>query len=342
MLNILSIAYPFAPVTADPAGGAEQVLAQIDRALVRAGHRSTVIASEGSAVAGSLLPVPAAGGPITDERRGTAYRHVRGVTREAVESGRADVVHLHGVDFAEYVPDPGVPTLVTLHLPLDWYPRHALAPERPDTWLHPVSASQAARAPAAARLLPPIANGVDVDVYAPTQARNDYALVLGRIAPEKGSHHALDAARWADVDCVAAGRLFGYSEHLAYWNDQVRPRLDDRRRFIGAVEGAAKRRLIAEAACVLIPSTAPETSSLVAMEALASGVPVIAFRSGALPEIVEDGVTGLLVNEAREMAEAIRRVGDIDPAACRRAAVERFPLRRTTDAYLNLYARLAA
>ena len=76
------------------------------------------------------------------------------------------------------------------------------------------------------------------------------------------------------------------------------------------------------------------------VEALASGTPVIAFRSGALPEIVEHGVTGLIVDDVRGMADAIARIGDIDPAACRRAALERFPVRRTTDAYLALYGRL--
>lgn len=341
-MKVLSIAYPFAPVTADPAGGAEQVLAQIDRALVAAGHRSVVVASEGSQTAGKLLPVPAVDGMVTDARRASAYARVREATRAAVAAGGVDLVHLHGIDFAEYVPDPGVPTLVTLHLPLDWYAEEALAPKRPATWLHPVSASQAARAPATARLLPPIGNGVDCDAYRPMERKRDYALMIGRIAPEKGFHHALDAARRAGVPCVAAGQLFPYPEHQAYWTGEVAPRLDAERRFVGPVAGAAKRRLLAEARCLLVPSTAPETSSLVAMEALASGTPVIAFRSGALPEIVEHGVTGYLVDDADDMAEAIGRIDAIDPAACRRAACDRFPLQRTTDAYLDLYARLAA
>lgn len=341
-MRVLSIAYPFAPVTADPAGGAEQVLAQIDRALVAAGHRSTVLASEGSETAGELVPVPVTEEIVTEARRAAAYAHIRTATRAAVAAGEFDLIHLHGIDFAEYVPDPGVPTLVTLHLPLDWYDPRALAPERPATWLQPVSASQAARAPATARLLPPIGNGVDCDLYRPAAAKGGFALVLGRIAPEKGFHHALDAAKRAGVPCVAAGRLFAYPEHQEYWRRDVAPRLGASRRFVGPVEGAAKRRLLAEARCLLVPSTAPETSSLVAMEALASGTPVIAFRSGALPEIVEHGVTGYLVDDADAMADAIGRVDAIDPAACRLAACERFPVQRTTDAYLNLYARLAA
>jgi glycosyltransferase involved in cell wall biosynthesis len=306
--------------------------------LVEAGHRSTVIACDGSSVAGELLVVSASGATIDDARRVEAHAAVRDAIGRA---GPHDVVHLHGIDFADYLPDRGR-TLVTLHLPLDWYSGQALRPDRDDLWLLPVSESQARRAPPGATLLPPIGNGVDLDRYRPLEVKSDYALVLGRIAPEKGFADALDAAKLADVDLIAAGPVFPYPEHQRYLDEQVRPRLDARRRWVGAVAGEEKRRLLAQARCVLIPSTAPETSSLVAMEALASGTPVIAYRSGALPEVIEHGVTGFIVDDATGMADAIGRVGAIDPAACRRAAEQRFDVRRTAAEYLALYERLVA
>lgn len=339
-LTIVSVAYPFAPVTPDPAGGAEQVLAQLDRAIVEAGHRSIVVACEGSAVAGELVAVPAVDGLIDDTRRAEVHAAVRAAVARVADA--ADLVHLHGVDYPAYLPGPGVRTLVTLHLPLDWYPADALRPDRDDLWLLPVSEAQARRAPDGARLLAPVANGVDLDRYRPASVKGDYALVLGRIAPEKGFADAIDAAKLADVPLIAAGPAFPYPEHVRYLDEEVRPRLDERRRSVGAVAGAEKRRLLAEARCLLIPSTAPETSSLVAMEALASGTPVTAYRSGALPEIVEDGVTGFLVDGVAGLADAIARVAEIDPAACRRAAEARFDGRRTAAAYLDLYERLAA
>lgn len=339
-LSVLSVAYPFAPVTADPAGGAEQVLAQIDRALVAAGHRSRVIACEGSETAGTLIPVAAPSGDIDAGQRAATHAAVRDRLAQAVRG--ADVIHLHGIDFADYLPPGDVPTLVTLHLPLDWYDPRALAPTRHATWLQPVSADQARRAPASLRLLPPIANGIDVDAYRPMPDPQDYALVIGRVAPEKGFHDAIEAARRARVPLRAAGQVYRYPAHRRYFEEEVVPRLDADRRWLGPVAGATKRRLLAEAACVLIPSTAPETSSLVAMEALASGTPVIAYRAGALPDLVEDGVTGFVVDDVAAMAQAIGRVGAIDRAACRAAACRRFPLVRTTGAYLDLYRRLAA
>ena len=103
-----------------------------------------------------------------------------------------------------------------------------------------------------------------------------------------------------------------------------------------------KQKLLGRAKCVLIPSRAPETSSLVAMEALAAGTPVIAYGSGALPDIVEHGRTGFIVRDSGEMALAIKAVNDLDPRACHAAARERFPLEKMTNAYLARYEELAA
>ena len=102
-------------------------------------------------------------------------------------------------------------------------------------------------------------------------------MALGRICPEKGYHIALDAAARAGVPMVLAGEVFRYPAHEQYFRDEIAPRLDASRRFIGPVGLHRKRRLLSEARCLLAPSLAPETSSLVAMEALACGTPVIAF-----------------------------------------------------------------
>ena len=342
MLTVLSVSYPLAPVTPDPAGGAEQVLAQLDRALVAAGHRSIVVAPEGSSVAGELIALPAVEGTITDAVRDTVHAATREAISRVIKAEQVDLVHLHGLDFTSYLPGQGPPVVVTLHLPLDWHPPGALQPSRADVHLVPVSDSQAARAGTGISLLAPIPNGVDLGAYQPSGIKGDYALIIGRVAPEKGFHDAIAAAKAADMTLIAAGQVFPYEAHQRYFAEQVRPALDADRRFIGPVEGVAKRRLLAEARCVLIPSTAPETSSLVAMEALASGTPVIAYGSGALPDIVEHGVTGFLVGDVAGMAAAMRELDRIKPADCRAAAVARFDLANTGRAYLDLYHRLAA
>lgn len=338
-LTVLQVAYPLAPVTADPVGGAEQVLARIDRALAAAGHRSLVMACEGSRVAGTLLPLPPVPPAIGPAETEAAQAATRARLREAIATYRPDVVHLHGIDFAAYLPPPGIPVIVTLHLPLDWYPPGALAAARPRTWLHPVSPAQAATAPPGAHLAAPIENGVDLPDLRPRRRR--FAFSLGRICPEKGFPDALDAARLAHVPFVMAGTCFPYPSHQAHLREAVLPRLSARARWIGPVEGERKRTLLGMAACLLLPSRAPETSSLVAMEALAAGTPVIAYPSGALPDIVDEGRTGFIVDSVEEMAEAIRLAPAIDPLTCRQTARARFSAGRMLARYLARYAELA-
>ncbi|HEU4631431.1 MAG TPA: glycosyltransferase, partial [Gemmatimonadaceae bacterium] len=115
-----------------------------------------------------------------------------------------------------------------------------------------------------------------------------------------------------------------------------------RHRFIGPVSARRKRRLLAAARCVVIPSLVPETSSLVAIEALASGTPVVAHPAGALAGIVDHGRTGFLVHDEAEMADAIAQAPGIDPAACRAAARERYAGARMSGEYLETYRRLAS
>jgi hypothetical protein len=338
-LTVLSVAYPHARVGPDAVGGAEQVLSTLDRALVAAGHRSLVIAAQGSTVAGALVAIPETAGEIDDAARADAQAWVRAAIAAVRGRERVDVVHLHGIDCAAYLPDDGA-TLVTLHLPLDWYPPALFAP-RPGLTLHAVSAAQHATKPEGARLAEPIGNGVPDALLAARQTKRGFALMLGRICAEKGVDHALRAARAADRTLLIGGKVYPYAAHEAYYRDAVAPLLDARRRFLGPVAFARKRRLLAAAECLLVPSLCAETASLVAMEALACGTPVIAYPNGALADVVEHGRTGFLVRDEAEMAQAMARAGAISPETCRAVARARFSEGRMVEAYLALYARMA-
>jgi len=343
-LTVLSIAYPLAPVSPDAVGGSEQVLSSLDRALVAAGHRSIVIACEGSAVSGELwsFPAPPKDRPIDNSIQWAGQEAIHRLTAEVVRRRSVDLIHMHGLDYEACLPPPGIPVLATLHLPPEWYPPGALAPGRDGIWVNCVSESQMRRMPPGPRLLPPIPNGVPVAQLGAVQPRKcRYALMLARVCPEKGLHLALDAARAAEVPMLLAGEVFPYAAHQDYFHAEVLPRLDRRRRYLGPVGFSQKRCLLAAARCLLVPSLVAETSSLVAMEAASCGTPVIAFRNGALPEVVEDGRTGFLVDDAEGMAAAIRRVDMIDPAACRETARRRFSIERMAAAYIERYRMLA-
>jgi glycosyltransferase involved in cell wall biosynthesis len=339
-LTVLSVAYPFARLGPDAVGGAEQVLHTLDAWLTAAGHRSVVIAAEGSAVAGTLVPVPTEAGEITDAVRERTYAAVRAAIRNALHEHAVDLVHLHGIDFPRYLPPGDVPALATLHLPPDWYPGELLRHPPPNLHLHCVSEAERASCPRGAHVLPSVPNGIAVERFGGRHARRGFVLMLGRICEEKGFHLGLEAARRAQVAALLGGEIYRYPEHRRYFDERLRPLLDRRRRFLGPVGFRRKRRLLAAARCVLVPSTAPETSSLVAMEAMASGTPVVCFATGALPEVVEDGRTGLVVKDVDGMAEAIHAAGALRAEACRRVAQERFSAARMGARYLALYRRV--
>lgn len=326
-LTILSVAYTRAPVGPDAVGGAEQIVSMLDEAIVAAGHRSLVIACEGSSASGRLLPA-----------HPSAFR-------AAIEHARRqfaiDVIHMHGFDWHENLPAPGTPLLATLHLPPDWYPPHVFSLDRPATYLNCVSQDQRSRMPDCRVPVFTIANGVRLHECRCAVPEEPYVFALGRICPEKGFHIAIDAAKNAGMKMMLAGAVFPYPEHVAYYEREILPRLDNRRTFIGPVSGERKRLLLAGAQALLVPSLAAETSSLVAMEALTCGTPVIAYRAGALPEIIEHARTGFLVGNQDEMAEAIARAPAIDSADCVHAARTRFAAARMTSEYLSLCTRLA-
>jgi glycosyltransferase involved in cell wall biosynthesis len=336
-LSVLSVAFPFAAVSPDAVGGAEQILSMLDRALVAAGHRSIVLGPQGSRVAGELIPMPDATGSISHSVRDDLWARYRAGIEQTCSAQNVDLIHCHGLDYNRYLPGPGLPLLATLHLPIPWYEPGALAPRRPSTWVHGVSSEQRLEGQ---HVLQPIENGVPVDGLSARYRKRDFALVLARICPEKGVHLAIHAAQRADMPLIIAGQVFDYGPHIRYFEEQVRPLLGDRCRFVGPVTFRRKRRLLTAARCLLVPSVVPETSSLAAREALACGTPVIGFPHGALMQVVQSGRTGFLVGSVEEMADAINECRTIDSSHCRSEAMARFADCRMVQQYLDRYRYL--
>ena len=373
---VLSVAYPYAPVGPAAVGGAEVILSQLEAALPQLGFESRVVAHAASQPSGKLYPVAVPPGEITEELRAATEEAVQKALNRAFAENPIALVHMHGMDFDRYTLPPSVPVLVTLHLPLAWCSK-TLWDLPPNYHFVCVSESQRSTCPAAAQhRITVIENGVLLPAASALRPHGRYALMLARICEEKNLATGLDAARLAEMPAVLAGEVFPYPAHLRYFAEQIEPRLTRQgtthtqredsagnhtpetrpntrpntlpeARFMGPVTGPAKSRLLARAACLLLPSVAPETSSLVAMEALAAGVPVIAMASGAVPDIVADGLTGCLITPgsgpaaAERMAAAIRRLPEINRNTCREQAVERFSLDRMIGQYAELWRQLA-
>ena len=230
----------------------------------------------------------------------------------------------------------GAAMLATLHLPIDWYPPHIF--DISHMALNCVSHHQAT-----SQSSPPldfVVNGVEVAEYNSNERQREHLLFIGRICPEKGADIALRIAHSLDLPLLVAGPVHPYPSHQAYFAEKVQPQLDQKRRYIGPVGLPEKIQLLAGAQALLIPSLVAETSSLVAMEAASAGTPVIAYRSGALPEVVVDRVTGFIVESEQQMAEAIKNVHEISAAECRAHARKSFDADRMATDYLQLYKRI--
>ena len=308
----------------------------IDRGLTAGGHRSIVIAGEGSNLTGELMVVPACLNAVE-----ATHDRWREAIRQAQQRAPVDLIHLHGLDFHKYLPEPGPAVLITLHLPPSFYPDSIFTLNRPRTWMHCVSSSQLRSCPPSPLMMPVIENGVPLDLLQPPDvATREYALAIGRICPEKGFHFAVEAADRAGIPLYLAGKLFPYPEHERYWKEVLAPMIRPPHRYLGPLGMTEKPRVMAGARCLLAPSLVAETSSLVAMEAIACGTPVIAFASGALPEVVENGRSGFLVDDTAQMAEAIGALDQLQPAVLREISCTRFSDRRMVAEYVLRYTAM--
>jgi glycosyltransferase involved in cell wall biosynthesis len=232
--------------------------------------------------------------------------------------------------------------LATLHLPRSFYRKEWFCDLPPTLFFNCVSESQARTFRDLPNLVGVVSNGIAVERFPVSERKADYVLWLGRICEEKAPHLAVVAARRAGAALVLAGQVYPFSYHQQYFARAIKPLLErgSGLRLIGSPCFAQKLELLQNARAVLLTSTVDETSSLVALEAMACGTPVIAFRRGAFSEIVADGVTGYLVDNVDNMAHAIREANQISPQACRTWVEQHLDSRRMARAYEGLYRSL--
>ncbi len=345
--SVLFVSYPLLTVTEQSAGGAEQVLWTLERELHRRGVDTWTAASNGSRTAGKLI---ATGDPadLPDQLAERERKHFDDIL-SAIERERFDLVHDMSGSFWRSAEAVNVSVLATLHLPRQFYPPEAFLNVPANVRFNCVSKTQEQSFTDVPQLLGHVVNGIALDRFTHEpcvpHAQREYFLWLGRICEEKGPHHALDVAHAAGERIIVAGAVYPLLYHQKFHAREVLPRLRRDKQNAHSVTAPSfdeKLSLMRNAKALLLTSTVEETSSLVAMEAAACGTPVIALRRGALPEVVREGVTGLLADDLDDLQPLLKRVGEIDPEACRRYAVEHYSASTMADGYAALYESLAA
>jgi glycosyltransferase involved in cell wall biosynthesis len=363
-MRVAIITSPTAPVPPERTGPEQQLVATLVDGLVARGHAVTLYASGDSRVpAGAQLraiqprSVQAAAAdyrrdlasphaealvlPISHLR---AIEHVAWSLREIERSG-ADVVHTHSLLGPALAVGQAIPHVNT---------RHAAAAgglflsEADATRFHAlhlaelaslqriryvcVSAAQRAIWPGPARV---VHNGIDVARFPLGTDPREYLLVLGRIAPEKGTHLAIEAARRVGLPLVIAGPTSTPLGDPYYFEQLVKPRLGGNIRYVGEVDHAGRVELYRGAIALLAPLQCDESFGLTFVEAMACGTPVIAFARGAAAEVIRDGVSGWVVGDLDAMCARIR--DPLDPAAIRAHVVATFSAERMVAGYEQAY-----
>lgn len=345
-LRIALIAPPYFEVPPTAYGGVEAVVADLADALVDRGHKVTLL---GAGRPGTLASFVAVRERAVPERLGEPFPEVlhavqtrREIERIAREDG-LDVVHDHTLagplNAAAYAA-LGLPTVVTVHGPVnnDLYGYYQALGE--DVHLVAISDRQRALAPDL-NWIATVHNALRLDSWPFRRDKENYALFLGRFSPDKAPHLALEAAHQAGVPLVLAGKCAEPAEK-DYFERMVVPRLTSSDHVFGVADAAQKRELLAGARCLLFPVCWEEPFGMVMIEAMACGTPVVALRAGAVPEVVADGLTGIICDSPGALPQALHDVQFIDPQACREHVASRFSAASLAMGYEDAYRRALA
>jgi glycosyltransferase involved in cell wall biosynthesis len=336
-MKILEIAPPWFAVPPTGYGGIEWVVALLADGLADRGHDVTLFASGGSRTKAKLETVfedPPGGANL-----GKIYYDLVHTVSAYKRANEFDLVHDHsGIVGPAIGIFQKTPVVHTLHGPWTDEAKNIYRTLVPP--LNVVAISNAQRSffteiPYAGTVY----NGVALELHPFRKEKEDFLLFLGRVNKEKGPELAVEVAKRTGSKLVMAVKMSEDFEQV-YWREVVEPSLTGNEEIIGEITVQEKADLLGRAKGVLFPIQWPEPFGLVMAEANACGTPVISFANGAAPEVIADGVTGFLVNTLEQMVEAVGRLGEIDPAACRAHVEEKFSAESMTAGYEEVFKKV--
>ena len=323
-------------------GGTERIVSYLTEELVRRGHDVTLFASGDSQTSARLEPGCEVALRLDPRVKDSVPYHIVMLEKVRTMADRFDILHFH-IDVLHYplIRDFADRTVTTLHGRLDLeelrpvYSTFAGAPL--------VSISNDQRSPIPrSNWAGTVHHGLPRDLLPFNPApQGGYLAFLGRISPEKRPDRAIEIAKRAGAKLKMAAKIDRVDE--AYWNEVIKPMIEaaPNVEFIGEINEREKAEFLGNAAALLFPIDWPEPFGLVMVEAIACGTPVIAFRRGSAAEVIDDGVTGFLVDDMSGAVAAAGRVGALDRAKARAVFERRFAIERVASDYLRIYRNLS-
>lgn len=320
-------------------GGTERVVSWLTEELVALGHEVTLFASGDSVTSGSLVPIVPKAIRLSRPRPDPFPAYAVQLDAIARAASNFDVLHCH-IDWVHLplLGHLGVPHLTTLHNRLDTPDLPGVIRRFPGAPL--VSISDHHRTPLpSANWLGTVYHGMPPATLEPSYAPGSYLAFLGRLTREKGPEAAIRIARATGMPLRMAAKI--PRSETRYHKERLQPMIDgDQIRLVGELNDDAKGDLLRGAAALLFPIDWPEPFGLVMIEAMACGTPVIAFRRGSVPEVIDDRQTGFIVDDEDGAIAAIKRLGDLDRRRVRATFERRFSARRMAEDYVRHYRTL--
>jgi glycosyltransferase involved in cell wall biosynthesis len=340
-MRIAQVAPLFESVPPALYGGTERIVSYLTEELVRLGHEVTLFAAGDSQTTAALVAAcPVALWRDPDVRE-TLPQHVRLVELVFQLAARFDIIHFH-VDYLHFplVRRHQVATVTTTHGLLHTHDVKALFEEYHDVPLVSISDDQRVPVPSAAWQAT-VRHGLPRTLLRPTDAAGGYLAFLGRMSPEKGVDRAIEIAMLANLPLTIAAKI--YPEEQAYFDTTIAPLLAASQglvHFVGEIGGHEKEELLGHARALLFPIGWAEPFGLVMIESLACGTPVIAWRRGSVPEVIDDGVTGFIVDSVDAAVRAVSQLDTIDRRVCRWMFETRFDANRMACEYVKVYEQV--
>ena len=319
-------------------GGTERVVSYLTEELVKQGHEVTLFASGDSVTHARLIPASESALRLNEQVSDPLAHHFVLLEEVFARADDFDIIHFH-IDYLHFPFSrrQNTPHVTTLHGRLDLpdlIPLHKTFSEIPL-----VSISNAQRVPLPwANWQGTVYHGLPMELYQPRSEPGDYLLFLGRISVEKRFDRAVEIAKRAGIPLKCAAKI--EETNRQYFEETIKSTDDHAVECVGEVGDADKQELLANSYALLFPIDWPEPFGLVLIEAMACGTPVIAYRCGSVPELIDDGVTGFIVDDLNAATDAVPKIRNLDRNLCRRRFEERFSATRMAQEYLTIYQRL--